>query len=442
MTTLTGYAVAAVPSEVPMSRIAHEMRYEFSDAAWQERHAVTRVDQLREWMGGDADGSLMQDIELGLARAPMAMRITPYVLNLIDWSNFLQDPIRKQFIPVGSEILPSHPLLRMDSLHERESSPVDGLVHRYQDKALLLVTDRCPVYCRFCTRSYSVGLDTQSVSKKRASPFQSRWDTILAYLRATPTIVDVVVSGGDCFRLKPARLLAVGMGLLSVPSIRRIRFATKGLAVLPMKVTSDHEWTDALVNISDAGRNQGIEISFHTHFNHPGEITDYTIAAAELLFKRGIRMRNQSVLMAGVNDDPEVMKQLVKKLSNLHIQPYYVYTCDLVDGIEHMRCSVRLACQIEKALRGITAGYNTPLFVVDTPGGGGKRDVHSFEHYDRQTGLAVYRAPSVRPDQLFTYPDPLQSLSPDAQAAWLDPQRAKRILSDAVEAAREKSMAV
>ncbi|TIW01979.1 MAG: KamA family radical SAM protein, partial [Mesorhizobium sp.] len=311
-----------------------------------------------------------------------------------------------------------------------------------QDKALLLATDRCPVYCRFCTRSYSVGLDTGSVSKKRASPFQMRWDSILSYLRATPVIVDVVVSGGDCFRLKPSRLLAIGMGLLSIPSIRRIRFATKGLAVLPMKVTSDHEWTDALVKISDVGRDHGVEISFHTHFNHPGEISEYTIAAAELLFKRGIRMRNQSVLLAGVNDDPEVMKQLVKKLSDLHIQPYYVYTCDLVDGIEHMRCSVRLACQIEKALRGITAGYNTPLFVVDTPGGGGKRDVHSFEHYDRQTGIAVYRAPSVRPNQLFTYPDPLQSLSPDAQAAWLAPQRAKRILSNAVEVARVKSMAV
>ncbi|KLK89751.1 L-lysine 2,3-aminomutase [Microvirga vignae] len=424
-----------------MSRIAHEMmRHEFADAAWQERHAVTRVDQLRAWVGGDADGNLMRDIELGLARAPMAMRITPYVLNLIDWSNFFQDPIRKQFIPIGSEILPSHPLLRMDSLHERESSPVDGLVHRYHDKALLLATDRCPVYCRFCTRSYGVGLDTQLVSKKRASPFQSRWNTILAYLRATPVIVDVVVSGGDCFRLKPSQLLAVGTGLLSIPSIRRIRFATKGLAVLPMKVTSDHEWTGALVNISDAGRNQGVEISFHTHFNHPREITDYTIAAAELLFKRGVRMRNQTVLMAGVNDDPEVMKQLVKKLSDLHIQPYYVYTCDLVGGIEHMRCSVGLACQIEKDLRGITAGYNTPLFVVDTPGGGGKRDVHSFEHYDRQTGIAVYRAPSVRPEQLFTYVDPLQSLSLDAQAAWSDPQRASRILSDAIEVARAKSM--
>ncbi|BAB52331.1 KamA family radical SAM protein [Mesorhizobium japonicum] len=424
-----------------MSRIAHEtMRHEFADAAWQDHHAVTRVDQLREWMGADADGNLIRDVERGLARAPMALRITPYLLNLIDWSNFLEDPIRKQFIPVGSELLPSHPLLKMDSLHERKSSPVDGLVHRYKDKVLLLATDRCPVYCRFCTRSYSVGLDTQSVLKKKVSPFQSRWDTILAYLRVTPVIADVVVSGGDCFRLKPSRLLAIGMGLLSIPSIRRIRFATKGLAVLPMKITSDHKWTDALVNISDAGRDQGVEISFHTHFNHPREITDYTIAAAELLFKRGIRMRNQSVLMAGVNDDPEVMKQLVKKLSDLHIQPYYVYTCDLVDGIEHMRCSVRLACQIEKAVRGITAGYNTPLFVVDTPGGGGKRDVHSFEHYNTQTGLAVYRALSVRPDQLFTYPDPLQSLSPDAQAAWVDPWRAKGMLREAVRAARVKLM--
>ncbi|WFU06698.1 KamA family radical SAM protein (plasmid) [Rhizobium sp. CB3171] len=424
-----------------MSRIAHEMNEKFADASWQERHAVTRVDQLREWMD-DTDSTLMRDIELGLARAPMAMRITPYVLNLIDWSNFLQDPIRKQFIPVGSEMLPSHPLLQMDSLHEQESSPIDGFVHRYQDKALLLATDRCPVYCRYCTRSYSVGLDTQSFFKKRAPPFQSRWNTILAYLRATPVIADVVVSGGDCFRLKPSRLLTIGKGLLSVPSIRRVRFATKGLAVLPMKVTSDHEWTDALVSISNAGRDQGVEISFHTHFNHPLEVTDYTIAAADLLFKRGIRMRNQSVLMAGVNDDPEVLKQLVKKLSDLHIQPYYVYSCDLVDGLEHMRCSIRLACQIEKALRGITAGYNTPLFVVDTPGGGGKRDVHSFEHYDNQTGVAVYQAPAVRPGQLFTYPDPLQSLSPEAQAAWLDPQRANRMLSDAIEAARAKLMAV
>lgn len=415
------------------------MRHEFANAEWQDRHAVTRVDQLREWMGVNADRDLMRDVELGLARAPMAMRITPYVLNLIDWSNFVQDPIRKQFIPIGSEILPSHPLLERDSLNERASSPVEGLVHRYRDKVLIFATDRCPVYCRFCTRSYSVGLDTQSVFKQRAAPFQKRWKGILEYLRATPIIVDVVVSGGDCFRLKPSGLLAIGMSLLSIPSIRRIRFATKGLAVLPMKITSDNEWTDALVNVSDVGRSQGVEISLHTHFNHPREITGCTIAAAELLFTRGIRMRNQSVLMVGVNEEPEVMKQLVKKLSDIHIQPYYVYTCDLVDGLEHMRCSVRQACQIEKAVRGITAGYNTPLFVVDAPGGGGKRDVHSFAHYDRQTGIAVYEAPSVRPEQLFTYPDPLRSLSPDAQAAWLDPQRAKRMLSDAVEAARAKS---
>ncbi|TGT35773.1 KamA family radical SAM protein [Mesorhizobium sp. M8A.F.Ca.ET.165.01.1.1] len=423
-----------------MNPFAREMtRPEFADAAWQERCAVTSVDQLRERMEDDPNGNLMRDVELGLARAPMAMRITPYVLSLIDWSNFLQDPIRKQFIPVGSEILPSHPLLRMDSLHEQESSPVDGLVHRYPDKALLLATDRCPAYCRFCTRSYSVGLDTQSVSKKRASPFQARWNAIVAYLRATPVIVDVAVSGGDCFQLNSSQLSAIGRGLLSIPSIRRIRFATKGLAVLPMKVTSDLEWTNALVNISDAGRNQGVDISLHTHFNHPREITHYTAAAAELLFKRGIRMRNQSVLMAGVNDDSEVMKGLVKKLSHLHIQPYYVFACDLVDGLEHMRCSLSLACQIEKAIRGITAGYNTPLFAVDTPGGGGKRDIHSFEYYNRQTGIAVYRAPSVRPDQLFIYPDPLQSLSPDAQTAWLDPQRAKRMLTDAVQAAQAKS---
>lgn len=402
----------------------------FDDPLWQERHTITRPEQLREVLDEILHPSALDDMIAGLHQASMSVRINPYLLDLINWQDMEHDPIRRQFLPLASEMTASHPLQSLDALDETADSPVEGLVHRYPDRALLLVTDRCPVYCRFCTRSYNVGVDTSSVIKIRAQAISHRWQSILSHLRMTPRIVDVVVSGGDCARLKASQLLEIGRGLLSIPSIRRIRFASKGLSVLPMKITRDHAWTDALTVVSDEGRRQGVEVSLQTHFNHPIEITPSVLSAANLLFAKGVMVRNQSVLLRGVNDDASVLGLLIKHLGDLHIHPYYVYLCDPVPGIEDMRVDLATACQLEKAVRGLTAGYNMPAFVVDAPGGGGKRLIHSYERYDRYSGLSTFTAPAVKADRLFLYPDPLHALSPDARRDWLDPQRAQAMVAD------------
>jgi lysine 2,3-aminomutase len=190
--------------------------------------------------------------------------------------------------------------------------------------------------------------------------------------------------------------------------------------------------------VSDLGRQRQVEVSLHTHFNHPNEITTFTIAAAQILFERGIMVRNQAVLLRGVNDDPGALSSLVKQLSDLHIHPYYVYACDLVDGIEDMRISLKEICDLEKWVRGVTAGYNTPAFVVDAPGGGGKRIVHSYDLYDPEIGLAVYSAPSVKPGQFFVYPDPLSALSPSRREDWGDQKRSAEMVKSILERARAR----
>jgi lysine 2,3-aminomutase len=201
---------------------------------------------------------------------------------------------------------------------------------------------------------------------------------------------------------------------------------------MPMKVLSDHAWFEALAEVHAAGRKRRKEVVVHTHINHPNEITAITDAALGRLFEAGITVRNQCVLQRGVNDDHRTMRLLVKRLSYINIQPYYVYAHDLVRGVEDLRTSVHAAEELEKQVRGLTAGFNTPAFVVDAPGGGGKRDVHSYEYYDRITGVAVYAAPLVKPGQLFCYVDPLDTLPAEGRARWADPNEHHAILREAV----------
>jgi lysine 2,3-aminomutase len=205
-----------------------------------------------------------------------------------------------------------------------------------------------------------------------------------------------------------------------------MRFATKGPAVMPMKILSDPAWVDALAGVVEKGRAIGKDVVLHTHFNAPSEISEITRQAMDVLFKRNILVRNQSVLIRGVNDDPATMTLLVKRLAWINVHPYYVYMHDMVKGVEELRTSIQTAIDLEKAVRGATAGFNTPLFICDAPGGGGKRDVHSFDYYDRENGIAVYSAPSVKPGQSFLYFDPLDTLSQDAQARWAVPELQER----------------
>ena len=342
----------------------------------------------------------------------------------------------KQFLSLRCEQERDHPELHLDSLNELGDAPVEGLTHRYPDRVLFLVLDTCPVYCRFCTRSYAVGLNTEDVEKVNLRVNRERWDNAIGYIQSRPEVEDVVVSGGDMYQLKADQLEELGNRLLDIDHIRRFRFATKGPAVMPQKLVTDDAWVDALTRVINRGRKMHKEVVLHTHFNHPAEITGITQDGLNRLQSRGITIRNQAVLQSGVNNSAETMRLLIKRLSYLNVQPYYVYFHDLVRGVEDLRTTLDDGLAIEKAIRGTTSGFNMPTFIVDTLGGGGKRDAHSYEHYNRETGIAVYISPVVKPDTFFFYFDPLWRLREDIQARWQDDVEREKMKAEAIEAAR------
>lgn len=408
----------------------------FLDHNWQAKNTITKASKLLDALQDLVSPEFYRDVEEGFTKAPMSVRVSPYLLSLIDWSAPYEDPLRIQFIPAASRLIPNHPKLTLDSLHEQEDAPVPGLTHRYADKALFLPLDTCPVYCRFCTRSYAVGVDTEEVEKVSLKANEARWKQAFAYIASRPELEDIVISGGDAYQLRAQQLEEIGNALLDMPNVRRMRFASKGPAVMPMKLITDDAWFDALTRIVERGRKLHKEVVLHTHFNHPKEITEITKRAMDKLMERGITVRNQTVLQRGVNDSPETMTLLVKRLGHVNVHPYYVYLHDLVHGVEDLRTSLDTALFIEKHVRGSTAGFNTPMFVVDAPGGGGKRDAHSYEYYNRETGISVYTAPSVKQGQYFLYFDPLHQLSTVIQRRWQDPIEADRMVTAALENAR------
>ena len=407
----------------------------FLDHQWQAKSSITNPAKLLAAVQDLVPQSFIDDVAEGFRRAPMSLRVSPYLLSLVDWNDPYGDPLRRQFVPCASRLLPDHPKLTLDSLHEQADAPVPGLTHRYPDKALFLALDTCPVYCRFCTRSYAVGVDTDEVEKVSLKATEDRWQRAFAYIKSRPELEDIVVSGGDSYQLKARQITLIGNALLDCDNVRRIRFATKGPAVMPMKLITDNEWVDALTAIVERGRSLHKEVVLHTHFNHPRELTAITRRGLNRLFERGVIVRNQAVLQRGVNDTVETMQLLVKRLGYCNVHPYYVYVHDLVKGVEDLRTTVQTAVDIEKSVRGTTAGFHTPTFVCDAPGGGGKRVVHSFEHYDRDSGISVYAAPSVKPG-FFLYYDPIDTLAPEIQARWKDPAEQDAMVADAIAGAR------
>jgi lysine 2,3-aminomutase len=407
----------------------------FLNHIWQSQNSVKSPEELLETVKDLVEPSFFEDAREGFKRAPMAVRVSPYMIASIDWSRPFTDPIRAQFIPLASRLLPDHPRLTLDSLHELEDSPVQGLTHRYIDRALFLPLNVCPVYCRFCTRSYAVGADTELVDKVPVAQTPKQWQDAFDYIASRPEIEDIVISGGDAFQLPPKSITLIGESLLAIPHVRRLRYATKGPAVMPMKILTDPAWTEAVGAIVDEGRAMGKEVVIHTHFNSPNEISWITEKAMRLLFERGVTVRNQSVLIRGVNDDPEVMQLLVRMLGYMNVHPYYVYMHDLVKGVEDLRTSIQTMLDVEKFVRGSTSGFNTPAFVCDAPGGGGKRDVYSFDLYDRENGITIYSAPSVKPGKHFVYFDPIDTLDSDARARWQHPATAEAMIADAIVAA-------
>ncbi len=408
---------------------------EFLDHRWQLRNSVTKPQKLEEVLGNLVDTSFLEDVHEGFEKAPMQMRLTPYILGLIDWKNAKNDPLRRQFLPLGSEHEKNHPMAALDALEEQRDAVAPGFTQRYPDKVLFLALDVCPVYCRFCTRSYSIGADTGSVDKLDFRPSVQRWEEGFAYLAANEQVEDVVVSGGDVYMLNHRHLRHIGEKLIAIPHIRRIRFATKGIAMMPQKILTDDRWVQALVDTTNEGRERGKHACVHTHFNHPTEITEITRKATDRLFQAGVTVRNQSVLLRGVNDEPEAMVALVRGLEFMNIQPYYVYVHDMVPGVECLRTTLSRAMDVEKLVRGQTAGFNTPTFVCDVYGGGGKRDMHSFEIYDEEKGIAVYRSPVVDHERAFFHFDPLRALTPEVRKAWQSEETRRQLIDEMVERA-------
>lgn len=281
------------------------------------------------------------------------VEITPYFASLINPDD-PDDPVRRQVIPTDCEILPFTGMME-DSLAEDRHSPVPGLVHRYPDRVLMLVTTQCASYCRYCTRSRIVGDPTATFSR-------SDFDLQIDYLKKTPQVRDVLLSGGDPLTLAPKLLEELLSRLREIPHIEIIRIGTRVPVFMPQRVTS--ELTDMLQKYHPLWLN--------IHVNHPNEITAELAEACDRLSRAGIPLGNQSVLLAGVNDCPHIQRQLVQDLVRIRVRPYYLYQCDLVEGAGHFRTPVAKGFEILEALRGHTSGYAIPTYVVDAPGGGGK----------------------------------------------------------------------
>jgi lysine 2,3-aminomutase len=279
--------------------------------------------------------------------------ITPYFISLID-PNDPDDPIRRQTVPSAAEMVPFTAMME-DSLSEDRHSPVPGLVHRYPDRVLMLVTTQCATYCRYCTRSRIVGDPTATFSRPE---FEMQID----YIKRTPQVRDVLLSGGDPLVLAPKILEEILGRLREIPHVEIIRIGSRVPVFMPMRITD--ELTDMLQKYHPLWLN--------IHVNHSNEISAELAAACDKLTRAGIPLGNQAVLLAGVNDNVHVQRQLVQDLVRIRVRPYYLYQCDLVEGAGHFRTPVAKGIEIIEGLRGHTSGYAVPTYVVDAPGGGGK----------------------------------------------------------------------
>ncbi len=318
--------------------------------------------------------------------------ITPYFISLIDPDD-PDDPIRKQVVPTAKELIPFTSMME-DSLAEDRHSPVPGLVHRYPDRVLMLVTTQCATYCRYCTRSRIVGDPSATFSR---AEFEAQID----YLQRTPQVRDVLLSGGDPLVLAPKILEEILSRLRAIPHIEIVRIGSRVPVFLPMRITG--ELTDMLQKYHPLWLN--------IHVNHPNEISTELEQACDRLARAGIPLGNQSVLLAGVNDNVHIQRDLVQKLVRIRVRPYYLYQCDLVAGAGHFRTPVAKGLEIMEGLRGHTSGYAVPQYIIDAPGGGGKIPVspqYMISQSDHKIILRNYEG------YITTYEEPTDYLPSDA----------------------------
>ena len=353
---------------------------DWQDWRWQLKHRLTTVEQLQKFLPTltpeEFAGAKLADTKLALA-------ITPYFFNLIDPADE-NCPIRLQVIPKLAETRTA-PWEMSDPCGEDSHSPVPGLVHRYPDRVLFLVTDRCAAYCRYCTRS-------RLVSNATGYDFHPDFDRQIAYIAAHPEIRDVLLSGGDPLLLSDDKLENLLSRLRAIPHVEFLRIGSRIPTFLPQRITAE---LCAMLK-----KFHPLFLSIHS--NHPRELTTEVRDALGRLADAGIPLGNQSVLLKHVNDDENVMKAHVQKLLMCRVKPYYLYQCDLIAGSAHLRASVRQGLEIMQQLRGHTTGYAVPQYVIDAPGGGGKVPVNPeyvLSHNADRVVLRNYEG------KIFEYPE-------------------------------------
>jgi len=353
---------------------------EWNDWRWQLRNRITNVEQLQRLMP-----TLTPEEHAGatLANHKLALAITPYFFNLIDPADE-NCPIRWQVIPRLEE---THTATweMSDPCGEDSHSPVPGLVHRYPDRVLMLVTDRCAAYCRYCTRS-------RLVSNATGYDFHPEFDKQIEYIQSNPQIRDVLLSGGDPLLFSDERLEHLLSRLRSIPHLEFLRIGTRIPIFLPQRITPE----------LCAMLKKFHPLFMSIHSNHPRELTTEVREALGRLVDAGVPLGNQSVLLRNVNDDATVMKALMQKLLLCRVKPYYIYQCDLIAGSAHLRTSVRKGLEIMEQLRGHTTGYAVPQYVIDAPGGGGKVPVNPDYVLSRNADRVVIRNYEGK---IFEYPE-------------------------------------
>jgi lysine 2,3-aminomutase len=355
-------------------------REQWQDYRWQLKNRVSSLSALESRM------ELSQEERAGvlLAGHKLAMSITPHFFQLID-RNDPECPIRRQVIPRIEEAW-SAPEEMADPCGEDRHMPVPGLVHRYPDRVLFLVTDRCASYCRYCTRSRVVsGVGDQQL--------EIQWEAAFNYLEKNSAIRDVLLSGGDPLLLSDDKLDRILTRLRSIPHIQFVRIGSRIPIFLPQRITPE---LCAMLQ-----KHHPLFLSIHS--NHPKELTTEVRAALERLANAGIPLGNQSVLLRGINDNATVQRALVHKLLMCRVRPYYLYQCDLINGSAHLRTPVATGLEIIEQLRGHTTGYGIPQYVIDGPGGGGKIPINPEYILSRQPGRIILRNYE---NEIFEYPDP------------------------------------
>ncbi|MBI4268081.1 MAG: KamA family radical SAM protein [Chloroflexi bacterium] len=381
----------STPPSIQPAPFAHVRREDWNNWKWQFRNRITTVEELSKFI----PLSQKEKLRLKLVTAKYPLAITPYYLSLINPAD-PQDPVRKQAVPSFREIALSGMGFE-DPLEEKRDSVCPGLVHRYPDRVLMVLTDICAMLCRHCTRKR----EWQNGGWVRPA---SEIECMLAYIRKNKAVRDVIISGGDPLTLSTQRLEEVISRIRKIEHVEIIRIGTRFPVVLPQRIDDE-----LCAMLSKYG-----PIWLNTHFNHYREITPEAAAACDRLLRSGVPVSNQTVLLRGINDTVKTQLKLSHELLKIKVRPYYLFQCDEVQGTEHLHTPVQVGIRIIESMRGHTSGLAIPTFVIDLPGGGGKVPLqpnYLLSQKDDEVILRNYQG------RVFTYHNPTVPVPDSARAS-------------------------